>query len=621
MVEHKAVIVDTSRSPRATLKPVAINEVRIEDDFWAQRLTTLREVTLPSQHEQMESTGRLDNFRRAARLIEADFRGIFFNDSDVYKWMEALSFSVAYEPSARLQTMLDEAVNIVTAAQDEDGYLNTYFTFDKKGERWTNLRDMHELYCAGHLIQAAIAHRRATGDERLFTAARRFADHIASVFGPGRRDGTCGHPEPEMALVELYRETGDAKYLELAKFLLDRRGYGVIGGGVHHIDHKPFRELTAVEGHAVRSLYLNAGATDILMETGDPTLGPVLERLWDNLVHKRMYVTGGAGARHAGESFGEDYELPNDTAYAETCAAIANFMWNWRMLLMTGEARFSEIMELALYNGVLSGWSLDGKQYFYVNPLCDRGSHRRQDWFACACCPPNVARTYAALPGYVFTRTNKGFQVHMYVDGTLRTHFAGQPIRLTVRRDGWTVRVRLLPDAPVAFELSLRVPGWASSAKVLVNNELVDEPAPHSYATVEREWEPGDTVDLELHVEPQFIVAHPWVQADAGRVAMRHGPFVYCLEQEDNSADVWDIVVDPAQGLQAVERPDILGGVTVLQGRGVAPASEGWEGQLYRPLARNDCSLRAVTFTAIPYCLWANRRPGPMHVWPLARLP
>ncbi|HID08577.1 MAG TPA: glycoside hydrolase family 127 protein, partial [Armatimonadetes bacterium] len=383
---REMVVVDTRNSPFAKLHPVGINAVRLQDKFWKPRLTTVYEVTLTTQYELLEETGRIDNFRRASGKVSGDFRGIYFNDSDVYKWLEAVAFAIACEPNERLSKLADAVISEIIPAQDDDGYLNTYFTFERKRERWTDLHRMHELYCAGHLIQAAIAHHRATMDESLLNVAMRFADHIVSIFGPGKRDGTPGHPEIEMALVELYRETGNRNYLELAKFFLDRRGHGIIGGSAQLIDHQPFRELSEIVGHAVRSCYLNAGATDIVLETGERSLHNALERLWHNMTERKMYITGGIGARYLGEAFGNDYELPNERAYAETCAAIANVMWNWRMLLLTGDGRFADVMELALYNGVLSGISLDGKAYFYVNPLADRGAHRRQPWFPCACC-------------------------------------------------------------------------------------------------------------------------------------------------------------------------------------------------------------------------------------------
>ncbi|MEM3028436.1 MAG: glycoside hydrolase family 127 protein, partial [Candidatus Bathyarchaeia archaeon] len=435
MEQPKGYIVDTSQSPFALLGPVPIKAVRLEDSFWAPRLEILRKVTLPSQHRICEETGRLFNFRRASGKEKGEFKGLFFNDSDVYKWIEAVAFTLAYEPDESLHKLAQEVIEDVVAAQDADGYLNTYFTFERKGERWKNLRDMHELYCAGHLFQAAIAYYRATKEQKLLEASCRFADHISEIFGPGKRPGTCGHPEIEMALVELYRTTGRKAYLDLAQFFLDQRGKGLLGGSAYFIDHKPFKELTEIVGHAVRSLYLNCGATDIYMETGDRELWETLLRLWNSLTFRKIYVTGGAGARREGEAFGIDYELPSAQAYAETCAAVANFMWNWRLLLASGNGSFSDAMELALFNGVLSGISLDGLSYFYVNPLSDRGSHRRQPWFPCACCPPNIARLLASLPGYFYSVSKEGIWVHLYAKSRANLTIADMPITILQRTE------------------------------------------------------------------------------------------------------------------------------------------------------------------------------------------
>ncbi|HIE52143.1 MAG TPA: glycoside hydrolase family 127 protein [Armatimonadetes bacterium] len=622
MNHSSAVVVNTGPSPQAKLHPVPLNAVRLADKFWAPRLKLLREVTLPTQHQLLRETGRLDNFRRAAGKVKGDFQGLYFNDSDVYKWLEAVACALAYQPDSRLASLAEVAVAEIAAAQDEDGYLDTYFTFERRGERWTNLRDMHELYCAGHLFQAAIAHHRATGEESLLQVAVRLADHIAEVFGPHRRPGTPGHPEIEMALVELYRETGQRRYLELAQFFLDQRGRGLLGGGRHHIDHQPFRELTEMVGHAVRSAYLNAGATDILLETGEAALREALERLWQNMTERRMYVTGGIGARYEGEAFGEDYELPNERAYAETCAAVANGMWNWRMLLLTGEERFAEVLELALYNGALAGISLDGQAYFYVNPLADRGQHRRQPWFHCACCPPNIARFLASLPGRFYATSPEGIWVHLYAESTAQVDFGGQTVELNQRTDyPWEgeVEIALRPASPQSFSLFLRIPGWCPEATVEVNGEPVGKKAvPGAYLEVQREWRAGDGVRLSLAMRPEWLEAHPWVGSNAGRLALRRGPLIYCLEQVDHpDFDVWDLAVVPQAPLQAEWKPELLKGLVVLRGEGVLVDGAAWGGHLYRPLRLGSQRAQAVPFTAIPYFAWANREAGPMQVWPL----
>ncbi|MBS7618163.1 glycoside hydrolase family 127 protein, partial [Candidatus Bathyarchaeota archaeon] len=424
-MKPKCVVVDSSQSPYSLLKPVSVDSVKLKDGFWAPRIKTLIEVTLPTQYELLEETGRIDNFRRTAGKMETEFKGLFFNDSDVYKWVEAASYALAYDGDSRIERIVNSVITDIVDAQDPDGYLNTYFTFERRAQRWTNLRDMHELYCAGHLIQAAVAHYRATGRRTLLDAGVKLADHILSIFAPGKRQGTPGHPEIEMALVELYRTTRRSAFLDLAKSFIDNRGKGLIGGSLYHIDHKPFRELDEIVGHAVRSVYLNCGAADVYMETGDGSLLRALERLWQNMVNCKMYVTGGLGSRYEGEAFGENYELPNRRAYAETCAAVANVMWNWRMLLVTGKAEYADIMELALYNGALAGIGLDGETYFYVNPLVDRGLHRRSRWFDCACCPPNIARLIASISGYFYSTSRDGIWIHIYATSEASIEFNG----------------------------------------------------------------------------------------------------------------------------------------------------------------------------------------------------
>ncbi|MBC7217423.1 MAG: glycoside hydrolase family 127 protein [Candidatus Caldatribacterium sp.] len=612
----QAFVVDTRKSKYARLQPVAVNSVRFtEGGFFTDRLRLMGEVTLPLQYQIMEETGRMDNFRIAAGKLSGEFTGFCFNDTDVYKWIEAVSYFLATTKNGELEKLVDKVIEEVKLAQDEDGYLDTYFTFSRKPDRFTNLKDMHELYCAGHLFQAAIAHHRVTGKESLLEVAIRFADHIASVFGPRRKKGVPGHPEVEMALVELYRETGDRKYLELAKFFIDERGKGLVGGDTYHIDHKPFRELDEIVGHAVRSLYLTCGATDLYMETGDKALWSALERLWNDLVNRKMYVTGGAGARHEGEAFGDPYELPNETAYAETCAAIANFMWNYRMFLASGEGRFVDLMELALYNGILSGISIDGKEYFYVNPLADRGSHRRQRWFACACCPPNLARTITALPGYLYAVSPEGVWVNLYASNIAEIEVNGSLVRIVERTEyPWKGLIEFAISGNSTFSLFLRKPGWCKEFSLKVNGERIEVPLEKGYLVVRREWREGDTVTLELGMQPEFLESHPYVSENIGKVAIRRGPIVYCVEGEDNpGVDIWNLEVLKDEALQE-EYKDILGGIVIIKGKGYVNNPSSWK-SLYLPVQEAARLKKEVGFAAIPYYAWANRTPGPMAVW------
>ncbi len=514
-----SVAAQTGASPFARVRPVGVEAVRLEDRFWAPRRQRNRDITLPSQHRRCEETGRLDNFRRASGSVPGPFQGRYYNDSDVYKWMEACAFTLADGPHAPTEALLDGVIQDVAAAQGPDGYLNTYFTFDRVPERWSNLRDLHELYCAGHLMQAAVAHHRSTGRTDLLAVARRLADCICGVFcsaDAGGRDGACGHPEIETALIELYRETGERRYLDQARRFLESRGHHLLGGSPYHQDHVPFRELEAVTGHAVRMLYLACGAADLSAETGDAGYRETLFRLWDNLVTRRVYLTGGVGARYDGESFGADYELPNRRAYAETCAAIGVVMWAHRMLLLTGDGRFADQMETTLYNAVLAGASLDGERYFYQCPLEDDGTHRRQPWFACACCPPNVARLLASLPGYFASVGGDGLWLHLYATGQTTAVLPGGAA-VAVRQETdypWQgdILLRVEPEVPAEFVLHLRVPGWCERPTLRINDSVWDAMVvEQGYLAIRRLWNPGDTVSLTLPMPVERIGCRvPW---------------------------------------------------------------------------------------------------------------
>ncbi len=621
-----AVVVDTTRSAHSRLRPVPLTAVHLDDRFWAPRRRINREVTLPSQYQHCEETGRLDNFRRASGKKDLPFQGIFFNDSDIYKWLEGVAWTLATDPDPQLEQMADAAIAEIADAQQPDGYLNTYFMFDKAGERWKNLRDMHELYCAGHLIQAAVAHHRATRSDRLLGIARRFADHICDTFGPaseGKRPGTCGHEEIEMALVELGRDTRDRRYIEQAQYFVDARGQNLAGGDAYHQDHKPFRELDRMVGHAVRMVYLNAGAADLHAESGDGTLLETLDRLWTNMTTRQMYVSGGIGSRYEGEAFGRDYELPNERAYTETCAAIGSVMWNWRMLALHGEARYGDLLELALYNGVLAGFSLDGQSYFYQNPLEDDGTHRRQPWFGCACCPPNVARMLASLPGYFYSTSEDGIWVHLYAEGTARLTLAdGRTVELRQQTEyPWQGDVAIVVDGAGSFTLRLRVPAWCEEGCAIeVNGQpLANSVQPGTYAAIERTWQAGDTVRLRLPMPVRRVACHPYVAENAGRTALMRGPLLYCVESADNSElDPRDIVVSDTAEIATQWEPGLLEGVTALRfaAETVSPG-EGWAEQLYRRVEQVEAPGpdRSTEITAIPYYAWANREPGPMRVW------
>ncbi len=611
-----AVLVDTSQSDHARLKPVPLDAVTLTDSFWQPKRETLKEVTLKDQYEKCEETGRIDNFRRAAGKIDKEFQGRYYNDSDVYKWLEAVCWMLAEGPDETLEEMANTVIDEIVDAQDEDGYINTHFSVDKENERWSNIKDMHELYCGGHLIQAGIAHYRVTGSTRLLDVGKRFADLIADVFGEDKLHAAPGHEEIELALVELSRVTGEEKYLDLAKYFIDARGQSTIGGNAYHQDHMPFREMRTIEGHAVRAVYLVMGATDLFSDTGEEELMTALDALWTNMTGKRMYVTGGIGARYTGESFGSDYDLPNEMAYAETCAAIANVMWNWRMLLLEGDAKYADIMELALYNGALVGLSQSGDEYFYVNPLADNNTKRRQEWFGCACCPPNIARMLAEIPGQLYSTSEEGIWAHLFADSTAEIDLDGRIVRLVQETDyPWDGSVRFTVDGEGEFSLYLRVPGWSEGASIEVAGETIDGLVPREYAEVRREWNKGDTVSLELPMPVQKIESHPYIIENQNKQALMCGPIVYCLESVDNfDTDLRDVVFYSIGGFEAKYDPDILGGVNVLCGPMGIFQEDDWEEKPYRK-SRFGPIIRNRTITAIPYYAWANREPGQMIVW------
>ncbi|QIN83458.1 glycoside hydrolase family 127 protein [Rubrobacter tropicus] len=627
---RRPVVVDTSKSPHARLRPLPLTDVRLSDGFWGPRRRANREETLPSQYRHLEETGRLDNFRKASGKMEGRFEGIYFNDSDVYKWLEAAAWSLATDPDPELTKMVDAAITEIEDAQEPDGYLNTYFTFERADKRWTNF-DLHEMYCAGHLFQAAVAHFQATGSTRLLGVATRFADHICDTFGPeeeGKRRAVDGHEEVEMALVELFRVTGDRRYLEQAEFFVDARGRGLLGRpyGLHDPsysqDHSPLREQDEVVGHAVRALYLYSGATDVYAETGEPELLKALRRLWNNMTTRRMYVSGGLGSRHEGEAFGEDFELPNGRAYTETCAAIGSVMWNWRMLVLEGDARYADLIEHTLYNAVLPGFSLDGGHYFYENPLEDEGTHRRQPWFGCACCPPNVARMLASIPGYFYSASDDAVWVHLYAEGSAEVRLnGGRAFRLGQRTNyPWEGDVEIQLDGEGEFAVMLRVPSWCEGgASIEVNGEPFPEQAsPGAYAEVRRVWRPGDAVRLRLPMPVRRVEAHPYAAENVGRVALMRGPILFCVEGADNPGlDPRDLVLPNEVRLSEDFQPEQLGGVVVLAGEAeVSPPGEGWDGRLYRTATRQgEKPIGTTRLRAVPYLAWANREPGPMRVW------
>jgi DUF1680 family protein len=630
-----AAPVDTRHSPYACWRTLPLGSVVLGKGFWAKWQAINRRSSLEHGYQMLERSGNLHNFRVASGREQGSYQGRNFLDSDVYKWLEAVADELARTPDSPLRAKAGAVIDLVAAAQQPDGYLNTYFQIVEPEKRWTDLDHGHELYCFGHLFQAAVAYHRATGDVRLLDVARCAADYIDSIFGPDKRHGTCGHPEIEMALVELYRDTGERRYLDLAKFFIDQRGQGKMRGlgrygPEYHQDRVPVRQAEKVEGHAVRAMYLLTGVTDLYLETGEQALMDSLLRQWRDMTGGKLHITGGVGARHEGESFGDPYELPNDQCYCETCAAIGSIMWNWRMLLATGEARFADVMEQTLYNGFLSGASLDGTHYFYINPLLSRGSHERAEWYGVACCPPNIMRTVGSIENNLATGDATGVQIHLYDTASITVEReAGRAIRVRMETEyPWqgesTITIDQTDSTP--WRLALRIPGWCHRASIRLNGAPIGVPANAStYAVIDRIWQPGDMVELSLPMERQLIAAHPLIDPTRGSVAIMRGPLVYCLEQvdQDPEVDVMKVQIDETQPLEVHWDEGLLSGVMAINAAGYVIDTGPWAGTLYRSLAAaGDPPRQAVHLTAIPYHLWGNRGPDAMRVWiPRAVLP
>jgi DUF1680 family protein len=615
------VVVPTA-SARVELHPIDAGGVRIGDGLLGDRQRLNREVTLLHGAQELKRAGTFENFRIAAGQAAGSHRGLVFSDSDVYKWLEALAWEIGREPSAELKRRATEAIELVAAAQEADGYLNTWCQINDPAWRWTDLEMGHELYCGGHLIQAGVAFDRAMGDASLLRIARRFADLVDDVFRRGPQTGTDGHPEIEAALVELYRHTGESRYLELADELTSRRGARQFAGRFspdYYQDAEPLRTSRSIGGHAVRALYLAAGATDIYAETGDTDLLTAMQAEWADLTSGKTYLTGGIGSRHTGEAIGDPYELPPDRAYCETCAAIASIMWNWRLLLVTGESRFADMIERTLYNGFLSGISLDGQAFFYVNPLQSREGQARHAWNPVACCPPNVMRLLASLHHYIATRDDEGIQLHQYTSAEIETTGpGGQEIQLRVQTQyPWegTVSVEVLSGGEEEWTLSLRIPAWTPAATV----DGTPVP-PGGSVKLARSWRAGDRVTLVLDVSPRLTAPNPRIDAVRGCLAIERGPLVYCIERADvpDEVDLADIRLAASGGLADGGPIDQLDGMPAVAVPALVDSLAGWKAIEYRDARDLPAAAPHPATTpllAIPYFAWANRRTGPMRVW------
>ncbi len=625
---------------------VPFSETEISDAFWAPRIATNRDVTVNHNLQSCQKTGRIQNFVVASRQAEGAFQGVFgFDDTDVYKSIEAAAFSLGRHPDPALDQKLDDVIAKIAAAQAPDGYLYTAGQIGKTAEkpiccigttRWVDLRSSHELYNAGHLFEAAVAHFEATGKRSLLDVATKFADLLTRTFGPGKNMLVPGHEEVELALVKLYRVTKNEEYLKLARFYLDQRGNakGHELYGVYNQDHVPIVEQSTAVGHAVRAAYLYTGMADVAALTGAPGYVEALDRIWNDVVTSKLYVTGGIGAEHEGEAMGEEFHLPNRLAYSETCAAIANAMWNYRMFRLHGDAKYIDVIERTAYNTILSGVSLRGDTFFYVNPLASDGkfafnadkSTGRRPWFKCSCCPPNVARFLASFGSYVYAQDDGGIYVNLFVGGKTRVDGHGRRVELRQTTEyPWKgdVAISVKPDAPADFALHVRVPGWAREQPVpselyrykdgaglpytlSVNGQPVKAELVRGYAVLKRRWKAGDTVQLSLPMPVRRVVSDERVAANKGRVALERGPILYAVESIDNGGDVFNVVLPDDAALSAKHRPDLLGGVTVITGRalGLYPGDDG-----------RTVVTREQDFLAVPYSVWSNRGEDRMVVW------
>lgn len=642
---------NTTTQPR----PISLKNVTIKKGFWEEQQTKNRETTIPAMYNKMEETGRIHAWTLDPNREPPTHSAVvhMFWDSDSGKWLEAVAYSLTTHPDPELQKIADNLIDLIESAQFEDGYLNTYFPVIAPDMKWKNLRDWHEMYNAGHLIEGAIAYFQATGQRKLLDVLTRYADHIEEQFGAeeGKKRGYPGHPELELALVKLYRETGEQKYMDLATYFINERGQqphyfdnemearGERPEDFHHQTyrycqaHAPIREHEGATGHSVRACYLYAGLADVAKETGDPELLAISRSIWDDLTQHQMYVTGGLGPTNTNEGFTFAYDFPTETAYAETCASIALAFWAHRMFHLDPNSRYIDVMELAIYNGSLSGVSYEGDEFFYANPLAsypnvnpyDKYSgiltdqyYRRSEWFYCPCCPPNLSRLVASIGDYSYSQTDQRLYIHLYHDNIADLDMNGQNIQIEqATHYPWDENIALTvrTASPVSFELALRIPNWCYSYQVSVNGESQTVTSQDGYVILSREWSEGDTVQLTLSMPVERIISHPEIRQSAGQIALQRGPIVFCFEEVDNGARLANVIIPDSATLEATFDADLFNGVTVITGEAARIEPEKESVALYRHRSHEGFKETPFTFKAIPYYLWANRDPGEMRVW------
>lgn len=616
------------------IDPVPFTSVKVTDNFWGQRLQASREVTIPLAFSKCEETGRYENFVKAAHPSDTyKVEGFSFDDTDVYKTIEGASYSLQTYPDKKLQKYIDSVLVIVAGAQEPDGYLYTARTMNPKHphnwagkERWVAVENLsHEFYNLGHMIEGAVAHYQATGKRNFLDIAIKYADCVCREIGngPQQKKYVPGHQITEMALVKLYMVTGDKKYLDQAKFFLDTRGY-TSRKDAYSQAHKPVVEQDEAVGHAVRAVYMYSGMADVAAITGDSSYIKAIDKIWDNIVSKKIYITGGIGARHAGEAFGNNYELPNLSAYCETCAAIGNVYMNYRLFLLHGDAKYFDVLERTLYNGLISGVSLDGGSFFYPNPLSSNGKYSRKPWFGCACCPSNVSRFIPSLPGYVYAVKNDQVYVNLYLSNKAELKVDKKKILLEQETGyPWNGDIRLkITQGNQDFTMKLRIPGWVRgnvlpgdlysytdnqkpAYQVAVNGQTVESDVNDGYLSIARKWKKGDVVEVHFDMIPRIVKANPKVEADHGRVAVERGPIVYCAEWPDNRFNVHSILLNQHPQFKVTDKPELLYGI-----RQITTDAQALSYDKAGKLVTKDVEL-----TLIPYYAWAHRGEGDMEVW------
>lgn len=591
---------DIKEQPLKMIEQIDFSHVKINDNFWSPRLSKHVSATLPVCIDQIENqTGRIRNFENAAKG-EGEHSGIFFDDSDVYKALEGMAYSLINNPDPELEKKADEWIDKFAAAQQPDGYINTFYTLTGLDKRWTNM-DKHEMYCAGHMIEAGVAYYQATGKRKLLDVCIRMTDHMMSQFGPGKRHWVPGHEEIELALVKLYQTTQEQKYLDFAYWLLEERGHGHGTMGdegkwnpVYYQDIVPVRQLTDISGHAVRCMYLYCGMADVAALKNDTGYIAAMDRPWDDVVHRNMYITGGIGSSRDNEGFTEDYDLPNLDAYCETCASVGMVLWNQRMNQLTGDSKYIDILERSLYNGALAGISLGGDRFFYVNPLESKGDHHRQEWYGCACCPSQLSRFLPSIGNYIYASSDDALWVNLYIGNTGQIRIGETDILLTQETDyPWdgSVKLTISTSQPLEKEIRLRIPNWCKTYDLSINGKRINVSEEKGYAVI-KDWKSQDVIALDMDMPVEIVAADPHVKENFGKRAIQRGPLVYCMEEIDNPEYFDQIQLSPSTTFQTAFVSDILNGIKTIKTNG-----------------------RAQSATFIPYYAWDNRKAGKMRVW------